>query len=74
MASEVLLKLIDASDAGRLSKSRDPSPIFPPGQGRVLGLIVGSLNGFFVTVIGIPSFLVTLGTMQFVRGLDMRVT
>ena len=38
------------------------------------GLVVGSLNGFFVTVIGIPSFLVTLGMMQFVRGLDMRVT
>ncbi|MEY4697002.1 MAG: hypothetical protein RIT14_1430 [Pseudomonadota bacterium] len=38
------------------------------------GLVVGSLNGFFVTVIGIPSFLVTLGMMQFIRGLDMRVT
>lgn len=38
------------------------------------GLVVGSLNGFFVTAIGIPSFLVTLGMMQFVRGLDMRVT
>lgn len=38
------------------------------------GLAVGLLNGFFVTVIGIPSFLVTLGMMQFIRGLDMRVT
>ena len=38
------------------------------------GLAVGCLNGFFVTVIGIPSFLVTLGMMQFIRGLDMRVT
>jgi ribose transport system permease protein len=38
------------------------------------GLIVGCLNGFFVTVIKIPSFLVTLGMMQFVRGLDMRIT
>lgn len=38
------------------------------------GLAVGSLNGVFVTVIGIPSFLVTLGMMQFVRGLDMRIT
>ena len=42
--------------------------------GLAAGLIVGSMNGFFVTVIGIPSFLVTLGMMQFVRGLDMRVT
>lgn len=38
------------------------------------GLVVGSLNGFFVTVIGIPSFLVTLGMMQFIRGVDMRIT
>lgn len=38
------------------------------------GLLVGSLNGFFVNVIGIPSFLVTLGMMQFIRGLDMRIT
>ncbi|WP_241741534.1 ABC transporter permease [Paragemmobacter straminiformis] len=38
------------------------------------GLVVGVLNGFFVTVIGIPSFLVTLGMMQFIRGVDMRVT
>lgn len=38
------------------------------------GLAVGLVNGFFVTVINIPSFLVTLGMMQFIRGLDMRVT
>lgn len=38
------------------------------------GLAVGCLNGFFVTVVKIPSFLVTLGMMQFVRGLDMRIT
>jgi len=38
------------------------------------GLVVGSLNGFFVTYVNIPSFLVTLGMMQFIRGLDMRVT
>lgn len=40
----------------------------------VAGMAVGALNGIFVTVIGIPSFLVTLGMMQFIRGLDMRVT
>lgn len=38
------------------------------------GLGVGLLNGFFVTYVNIPSFLVTLGMMQFIRGLDMRVT
>lgn len=38
------------------------------------GLLVGLINGFFVTVVNIPSFLVTLGMMQFIRGLDMRIT
>ena len=38
------------------------------------GLAVGLLNGFFVTVVNIPSFLVTLGSMQLIRGLDMRLT
>jgi len=38
------------------------------------GLVVGLINGFFVTVVNIPSFLVTLGMMQFIRGLDMRIT
>jgi ribose transport system permease protein len=38
------------------------------------GLIVGLINGFFVTYVAIPSFLVTLGMMQFIRGLDMRLT
>ena len=38
------------------------------------GLVVGAVNGFFVTVVNIPSFLVTLGMLQFVRGLGMRVT
>ena len=38
------------------------------------GLLVGLINGFFVTYVAIPSFLVTLGTMQFIRGFDMRLT
>lgn len=42
--------------------------------GVLSGLLVGMINGFFVTVVNIPSFLVTLGMMQFIRGLDMRIT
>jgi ribose transport system permease protein len=38
------------------------------------GLAVGALNSFFVTLINIPSVLVTLGSMQLIRGLDMRLT
>jgi ribose transport system permease protein len=36
-------------------------------------IAVGALNSFFVTFFKIPSFLVTLGSMQLIRGLDMRV-
>lgn len=42
--------------------------------GLLAGLVVGLINGFFVTVIAIPSFLVTLGMMQLIRGVDMRIT
>lgn len=38
------------------------------------GLVIGAINGFFVTRIRIPSFLVTLGMLQLIRGVDMRVT
>lgn len=38
------------------------------------GLVVGAFNGFFVTWIRIPSFLVTLGMLQLIRGIDMRLT
>jgi ribose transport system permease protein len=42
--------------------------------GIVVGLIVGAINGFLTTKVAIPSFLVTLGMMQLVRGVDMWMT
>ncbi|MFT4730735.1 MAG: ribose transport system permease protein [Granulosicoccus sp.] len=42
--------------------------------GLLSGFAVGLVNGFFVTRLSIPSFLVTLGMMQLVRGIDMRIT
>ncbi|TBN40001.1 ABC transporter permease [Paracoccus subflavus] len=42
--------------------------------GLLSGLAIGLANGLLVTKIGIPSFLVTLGMMQLIRGVDMRVT
>lgn len=44
------------------------------GAALLSGVAVGCLNGFFVTIVRIPSFLVTLGMLQLVRGVDMRVT
>lgn len=39
-----------------------------------LGILIGALNGFLVTVLNIPSFLATMGTMYVVRGLAMWIT
>lgn len=36
-----------------------------------IGLAVGLFNGFFVAYIGITSFIVTLGTLQIVRGITL---
>lgn len=38
------------------------------------GILVGGINGLLVTRLGLPSFLATLGMMQVVRGLAMKVT
>jgi rhamnose transport system permease protein len=35
----------------------------------VLGAVLGALNGFFVTVLGLPSLAVTIGTLALYRGL-----
>lgn len=49
-------------------------PIGGVAAGLAAGLAVGLVNSFFVVLVGIPSFLVTLGMLQFVHGLAMRVT
>ncbi len=38
------------------------------------GLIIGTINGFFVTKVGIPSFLVTLGMQGITTGIAMWIT
>ena len=35
----------------------------------VLGAVLGAINGFFVTVLGLPSLAVTIGTLALYRGL-----
>lgn len=42
--------------------------------GLATGLMIGSINGFLITRIGIPSFLVTLGMQGIARGIAMWVT
>jgi simple sugar transport system permease protein len=37
----------------------------------VVGVACGLLNGFMVAILGIPSLVITLGTMFFFRGLEM---
>ena len=38
--------------------------------GLVTGLLCGAFNGFFVTVLGLPSIVVTIGTMSLFRGIS----
>lgn len=38
--------------------------------GLVVGLLCGAFNGFFVTVLGLPSIVVTIGTMSLFRGIS----
>jgi len=38
------------------------------------GFLVGAVNGFLITRVGIPAFLCTLGMQQLVRGVDMWIT
>lgn len=59
---------------GGLAMAAGWGPIGGLVAGLAAGLAVGLINSFFVVLIGIPSFLVTLGMLQFVHGLAMRVT
>ena len=42
--------------------------------GLSLGLLIGAVNGFFVTVVRLPSFLVTLATMGLLAGVARQMT
>lgn len=47
------------------------NPYFAVAVGIAIGVAVGLFNGFFVAYIGITSFIVTLGTLQLVRGITL---
>jgi simple sugar transport system permease protein/ribose transport system permease protein len=40
----------------------------------ICGILIGSLNGFFVAFLGLPSLLVTLGTLFLFQGIGFAVT
>lgn len=44
------------------------------GASILFGVLIGCINGLLVTRLGLPSFLATLGMMQVVRGMAMKVT
>jgi ribose transport system permease protein len=50
------------------------SPLLAVGAGLGAGLGVGAVNGLFVTLLRLPSFLVTLATMGLVAGLARTIT
>ncbi len=53
---------------------KDAGVIAGIAAGLGVGAAVGALNGFFVTVLRLPSFLVTLATMGLVAGVAQTVT
>lgn len=40
----------------------------------LLGAAIGAINGFFITIVNIPSFLATLGMLSVIKGLAMWTT
>lgn len=50
-----------------------PGVLVVPG-GLVLGAAIGAVNGYFVAFAGMPSFIVTLGTLSVVRGVALLLT
>jgi ribose transport system permease protein len=52
----------------------DAGPVVGVLAGVGVGVAVGTLNGFFVTVLALPSFLVTLASMGLIQGLAQTVT
>ncbi|NJC67890.1 ABC transporter permease [Planosporangium flavigriseum] len=53
---------------------KDSGPVAGVLAGLALGLAVGVLNGGLVTLLGIPSFLVTLGMLGIASGVAMWIT
>lgn len=49
-------------------------PILAFGGALLIGALFGAANGFFTAKMGIPSFLVTLGSMEIARGIAMSIT
>lgn len=50
------------------------SAVLAVAAGLTVGLVVGAVNGLFVTLLRLPSFLVTLATMGLVAGLARSIT
>lgn len=47
------------------------SPVLAFGAGLLIGIAVGFFNGFITAYVGITSFIVTLATLQMVRGITL---
>lgn len=50
------------------------NPIFAILVALLLGIIIGTANGLMIAKLGIPSFVVTLGTMSIGRGIALTIT
>jgi len=67
MGAGALVQLTCNLSAGLIIAGLNPMLTLPMGV--VVGLITGALNAFLVTIVKIPSFVATLGTMFVLQGL-----
>jgi ribose/xylose/arabinose/galactoside ABC-type transport system permease subunit len=63
-----------AAWASVLTASATGSPLAALLAAVAIGIIVGSINGFFVTVVRIPAFITTLGMLFIVAGVTLILT
>jgi rhamnose transport system permease protein len=78
MASVIISRQIDLSVGAILGVSaygvgfilaQGLHPLIALGVGLILGVIMGSINGFFITKAHVPAIIVTLGTASIFRGI-----
>lgn len=67
MGAGALVQLTCNLSAGLIIAGVNPALTIP--MGLVIGLLIGVVNAFLVTIVRIPSFVATLGTMFVMQGL-----
>ncbi|WP_396642381.1 ABC transporter permease [Microbacterium sp.] len=63
--------VVTATVTSKLTSDGGSTVLIGLATGLAVGIVVGLFNGFFVAVVGVPSFMVTLGTTSILTGLAL---